>query len=257
MSDQPSIFRCMIPIKCRRIQVGGGVLYSEAKSTVDLKCKDGSSMVLKNVLYVPKLGVNLLSARCLYEVGLVRSFNSGKMYFKLNRKTVIKATMENGLYIVNHVSTQYKETAFPRVDYNMNDFNQQQLPMTALSRQSDRLNQSAKDRYLLFHGRFAHLGPKKISKLHTVTTLDQLIKVPKDLKIYEVCAIAKMKNTIPKTLANHMISKLTLIQFDIASPFPTSLQGNRYFLLIIDSYTCKNWVLVLKEKGYAKRALEE
>jgi hypothetical protein len=113
----------MIPIKRRRIQVGGGVLYSQAKGTVDLKCNDGSSMVLKNMLYVPKLGANLLLARCLCEAGLVGSFNSGNMYFKLTGNTVIKATMENGLYIVNHVSKQYKETAFPSVDYNTNDSN--------------------------------------------------------------------------------------------------------------------------------------
>jgi hypothetical protein len=78
-------------------------------------------MGLKNMLYVPKLGANLLSARRLCEAGLVGSFNSGKMYFKLNGKTIIKATMENGLYILNHVSKQYKETAFPSVDYNMNN----------------------------------------------------------------------------------------------------------------------------------------
>jgi hypothetical protein len=89
-----------------------------------------------------------------------------------------------------------------------------------------------------------------ISKLHTITTLDQPIKIPKNLDICEVCAIAKMKNSIPKILADH-------IQFDIAGPFPTSLQGNRYFLLIVDSFTSKNWVLVLKEKNDAKRVLEE
>jgi hypothetical protein len=66
-----------------------------------------------------------------------------------------------------------------------------------------------------------------------------------------------MKITIPKTLANHMVSKFALIQFDIAGPCPTSLQQNRYFPLIIDSYTRKNWVLVLNEKGNAKRALDE
>jgi hypothetical protein len=87
MSDQPSIVRQMIPIKRRRIQVGGGVLYSEAKGTVNLTCKDGSSMILKNVLFVPKLGANFLSARRLCEAGLVGCFDSGNMYFKLNGKT--------------------------------------------------------------------------------------------------------------------------------------------------------------------------
>jgi hypothetical protein len=176
MSDQSSIFRRTIPVKRRGIQVGGGVLYSAGKGTVNLNCKDGSSMVLKNVLYVPKLVANLLSARRLCEAGLVGSFNSGNMYFKLNGKTVTKATMENGLYIVNHVSKTYKETAIPSVDDNMNASNQQ-LRMTASSRQGGGLNQSAKDRYFLFHRRFAHLGPKKISKLHTMMTLDQPFKI--------------------------------------------------------------------------------
>jgi hypothetical protein len=168
-------------------------------------------MVLKYVLYIPKSGANLLLARYLCEAGLVGSFNSGKMYFKLNGKTVIKATMENGLYIVNHISKQYKETAFLSINYNMNDFNQQQLLMTTSSRQSGRLNQSAKDRYFSFHRCFAHLSPKKISKLHSVMTHNQPIKVPKDLEICQICTIAKIKNTIPKTLSDDMVSKLALI----------------------------------------------
>jgi hypothetical protein len=147
---------------------------------VDLICKDGLSMILKNVLFVPKLGANLLSARRLYEAGLVGCFDSGNMYFKLNRKTVVKATMENSLYIVNHVSSHHRETAFHSIDHKMTDSNQQELPAPSLSNQTGRLNQSAKDRNLLFHRHFAHLSPKKISKLHTVITLGQPIKVPKD-----------------------------------------------------------------------------
>jgi hypothetical protein len=50
---------------------------------------------------------------------------------------------------------------------------------------------------------------------------DKLIKMPKDLEICEIYAIAKMKNSIPKTLADHMVSKLALIQFNIADSFPT------------------------------------
>jgi hypothetical protein len=65
-----------------------------------------------------------------------------------------------------------------------------------------------------------------------------------------------MTNSISKTLTDHMITKLTLIQFDIASPCPILLQGNRYFLCIIDSFIWKNWVLDLNEKSDAKRALE-
>jgi hypothetical protein len=121
MSGQPSICKQMIPINRQQIQVKGGDLYSDVKGTVDLKCKDDSSMVLRNVLFMHKLGANLLSARRLCEAGLVRFFNLGKMYSKLDGKTAIKATIENGRYIVNHNSKHYRETAFPCIDYDMRD----------------------------------------------------------------------------------------------------------------------------------------
>jgi hypothetical protein len=81
--------------------------------------------------------------------------------------------------------------------------------MTASSIQSGGLNQCAKDQYLLFYRGFIHLSLKMI--IYTVITVDQSIKIPKDLEIYEICAIAKMNNTISKTLTNHIVSKLTLI----------------------------------------------
>ena len=90
------------------------------------------------------------------------------------------------------------------------------------------------------HRRFNHLGPEKIRNLHKVTTISAPIKIPTEREICEVCALTKMKNRIPKTLSEHKDHKLALIQFDIAGPFPKTIRGNRYFLLIIDNYTRKN-----------------
>jgi hypothetical protein len=108
-------------------------------------------MVLKNVLYVLKLGANLLSARCLCGAGLVGSFYSDTMYFMLNGKIIIKVKIENGLYIVNHISKRHKEIAFPSIDYNTSNSNDQQSPMDELSKPTGMLNQSAKDQYLLLY----------------------------------------------------------------------------------------------------------
>lgn len=242
-------------------------MYSDYKGIVDLVCKDGSSMILENVIFVPNLGTNLLSARRLCDIGLVGCFDSDTMYFKCNEKIFIKAKMINGLYIVKHDSKVLKENAFSSVDHDMNSPPEQDGTLNGLLTPKNQNNSfshfltapsnSDTDRYFLFHRRFAHLGPKKISKLHTVTTLEKPIKVPKELRICEVCAISKMKNSISKVLADHIASKIALVQLDIAGPFPESLQGNRYFLLIVDSFTHKNWVLVLKAKSDAKNALEE
>jgi hypothetical protein len=245
MSDQPSLFRRMIKIKRRLVWVGGGELYADWKGEAHVVCKDGSSTWLSDVLLVPNLGVNLLSGRRMCAAGLKGRFNSHALCFKLGKKIIIKATMDDGLYVVSHVADGYQETAFPSTE-------QHTLP------EFDEAEHKAgeKERYLLYHRRFAHLGPAKIAKLHEVTTLQKKIRVPETMELCEVCALTKMRNSIPKQLREHKAAKLALIQFDIAGPFPTSLRGNRWFLLIIDSYTRKNWIIPLKHKGDAQKELK-
>ncbi|POS81982.1 hypothetical protein EPUL_006334, partial [Erysiphe pulchra] len=63
MSDKIHLFSNLIPIKRRTIRIVGGVMYAEFKGSARLVCEDGSSTILPNTLYVPGLGVNLLSAR--------------------------------------------------------------------------------------------------------------------------------------------------------------------------------------------------
>jgi hypothetical protein len=60
-----------------------------------------------------------------------------------------------------------------------------------------------------------------------------------------------MTNRIPKQLSTHKSKRLELMYLDIAGPFPQSICGNRYFILIIDSYTRVNWIIPLKHKSDA------
>jgi hypothetical protein len=64
-----------------------------------------------------------------------------------------------------------------------------------------------------------------------------------------------MTNSTLKVLTEHSLSRLALIQFDIAGPFHKSLRGNKYFLLIIDNWTRKNWVIPLPNKSEAIQEL--
>jgi hypothetical protein len=203
-------------------------------------CKDGSSTWLSDVLLVPNLGVNLLLGRRICAAGLKGRFNPHALYFKLGKKVIIEATIDDGLYVVSHIADGYRETAFLSTEQH-----------TPAGFDGTELKAGEKERYLLYHRRFAHLGPAKIAKLHKVTTLQKKIQVLEKMEVCEVCALTKIRNSIPKQLREHKATKLALIQFDIAGPFPTSLRGNRWFLLIIDSYTRKNWVIPLKHKGDA------
>jgi hypothetical protein len=116
MSDQPSLFSTMKPIKARRVKVGGGELLAKHKGSAKLQCADGSSIILKDVLYIPRLGINLVSARKLCQVGLKGLFDKNHMYFKQGPKTVVTATMTNGLYVITHISKKCKDTAFAGVE---------------------------------------------------------------------------------------------------------------------------------------------
>jgi hypothetical protein len=46
-------------------------MYCNQTGTVDVICKDGSRMTLTNVLYIPGLGVNLLSGKEYARQGLL------------------------------------------------------------------------------------------------------------------------------------------------------------------------------------------
>ena len=108
--------------------------------------------------------------------------------------------MDDGLYIVSHIAEGYRKTAFPSTEqYTPAEFDEAEL------------KGGKKERYLLYHRRFVHLGPAKIAKLHEVTTLQKKIQVPEKMEPCEVCALIKMKNSIPKQLREHKATKLALI----------------------------------------------
>jgi gag-polypeptide of LTR copia-type len=118
MADQPSYFRsALVPIKRTPIQVGGGVLYARQKGTAEVRALDGTSMLVSDCLFVPDLGISLLSVRRLCEAGLKGEIDHKKLYLKRGTKTIIKAKMTNGLYLVSSVALEgEKQAAFTSIE---------------------------------------------------------------------------------------------------------------------------------------------
>ena len=69
-------------------------------------------MMLKDILYVPRLGVNLVLVRKLCQRGLKGSFDKTHIYFKHRPKTVDTIIITNSLYIIIYVLKKYKDIAF-------------------------------------------------------------------------------------------------------------------------------------------------
>lgn len=96
----------LTPISRRWIKVGGGRLFSDFQGDVLIKCPDGSSGLLRDVLLVEGLGVNLLSAKKFCERNdAIGIFNDKEMLFhNKNNELILSAKLEDNLYKVNHIS---------------------------------------------------------------------------------------------------------------------------------------------------------
>ena len=105
MTDKPILFRGpMIKIKRRTVKVGGGRLYADHMGQVEMKVS-GVSLLLENVLFVPGLGVNLLSSRKLCtDWNCLGIFNDKSMWFiSENKQVVLQANIKGGLYIISRI----------------------------------------------------------------------------------------------------------------------------------------------------------
>ena len=93
MSNQLDLFRSLKRYARRTIQVSRGEIYSEYTREVVAIYEDGSRGLLRDVLYVPGLGINLLSVRKICDAGLKGRLDSTRMYFKKDGKKVIEVIL--------------------------------------------------------------------------------------------------------------------------------------------------------------------
>ncbi len=109
--------------------------------------------------------------------------------------------------MITHISKKCKDTAFAGVKTH------ETITLTTIDNKSK--NEATKEKeleqYLKYYQCFAHLGLNKICNLYKVTTLQKKIKIPKDLDIYNICAIIKMRNRILKQLSIQLTTILDLI----------------------------------------------
>jgi hypothetical protein len=224
-------------------------MYCNHKAIVDMVYKDSSKMTLAKVLYIPRLGVNLLPGRRIYEAELTGQITKSHMYVKCGNNKIITATIQDRLYVITHIKHGYQDDAFFGQGYHNIAFSGEIINGTTGT--TNKLTASEMENYLLWNRRANHLGSDKIRTFQKVTNLSSPINVPTKLDICEVYILTKMTNQILKQLSTHKSKHLELIYRDIAGPILQSIHGNCYFILIIDSYTRVNWIIPLKHKSDA------
>ena len=195
MTDNLRLFNSPLQsIRRHTIKVGGGKLYSDQCGTAIMRAKDGNTATLSSVLFVPNLGVNLLSVRRLCEHGLVGGFSQKKLWLNnVNGKQALNAKARGGVYIVEELAINIDEHALmstqTELGYPAGDkIDHDQTAITAATSDNDLQT------YLLWHRRFAHLGEARLNKLHKITTMKKPIPTVKNKPVCEVCALTKLVN---------------------------------------------------------------
>src|SRR6266487_6849356 len=100
-------------VKCCMIRVGGGKLYSWYMGICELRVLSRKTILLKDVLFVPNLGVNLLSSQKICSQPSVKGlFDSQRMYFTHKNEKIIRADIKGGIYVVLWLAKGLEETGF-------------------------------------------------------------------------------------------------------------------------------------------------
>lgn len=214
---------------------------------------DSSYICLNDVLMMPGLGINLIFCRQICQSTCLRgSFDKNFICFKLNKSSIITAIMREGLYIVAHIAKSCKDLALNTqkcfvttgktiVYLGDNSADNIITDPTNTCVNDNNLTTTEKERQLLYYRHSAHLGSRKPQNLHLVTSFKRPIKLPnlREDFICEACLRKKMSDSTSKELLEWKTPKLTLVDFDVADPFPPTIRDNKWFILIVDSYTRK------------------
>lgn len=243
----------------RKVRTGGGRLDIKGIGTVRLVDANHSKINLVNVLYVPDLGVNLVSVRALCDRGLTGHINKRSMSFYHKRTLILRSMLEGNLYMVKWFTKGVEEYALTanQVDDLLGlEDDEKEREKARLERDAIKLKED-QEVYNLWHRRMCHIGPGKLRNLHEITDLRKAIPCHAKPEHCEVCDVTKMRKNSSKHLSTRKDGILDLVSIDICGPFPASVNGNRYFIECRDNRSRKGWVIPIKERTDAPSALDK
>jgi hypothetical protein len=117
-------------------------------------------------------------------------------------------------------------------------------------KEEEECHMSQEDESWLWHKRMGHLrfdNLIKASKKGVVKDMPKVIK-PSD-PVCKHCQLGKKTRVRFKTKEHSTSKPLEIVHTDLCGPSRTRIiQGEHYFMLIIDDYTRMTWVYFLKEK---------
>ncbi|CAM8990208.1 unnamed protein product [Rhodiola kirilowii] len=193
------------------------VLHIRGIGNVPLRMHDGVVRVIQNVRWVPGLRRNLLSESAFDDLGChITNFNGVREIMR-NGRTVLKGLKKGGLY---HVQ------ATPEIN--------------AVTSAKDM------DETKTWHTRLGHIGNKGLFHLYKQGIIDS---APVNIDFCENCIFGKQTALSFNKSTMTVKGPLDYIHADLWGPAQVSTIGGRnYFLSLVDHFSRKVWVFLLKTK---------
>lgn len=190
---------------------------------VDVKLSKGGILQLKNVLYTPGLGPNLISVSSITKNGYeVRFFEKGCHVVNEKGKIICSGTQMNKLYLLDTANT-FETAQFSTARGNV-------------------------DNTLLWHLRMSHLNVSDVNKLPNAAE-GVTIETKSDNIRCTHCAEGKQTRLPFNKVGSRATQPLELIHSDLCGPMEhLSVSGMKYFITFVDDYTRMFHVYFLKDK---------
>jgi len=191
--------------------------------SVSFKMHDGATRILRDVRLVPKLSRNLISLGVLDDLGYTNNIKNSTMKICKGSLVAIKGQKISGLYhmICETLTGQVAMATSPE-------------------------DQNAK----LWHNRLGHISARGLQIMCDQHLLgkDKISKVD----FCEHCILGKQHRVEFSTGKHQSKHPLDYIHSDLWGPAKVSTHGgNFYFLSIIDDFSRKVWIYLLKHKSQA------
>ena len=211
-------------------ELDGGVVYLADNQpckiagigSISLKNHDGSTRVLTDVRYIPKLEKNLISLGTLESKGFTIILQNGILKVVSGALVVMKGIRRNNLHLYQGSTAVWTTAAVSEAD-----------KVAEMSR--------------LWHMRLGHAGEKFLQTL----AMQGLLKGAKTCKLdfCEQCVLGKQKRVKFGTAIHNTEGILDYIHTDVWRPTKTaSLGGKHYFVTFVDEFSRRVWVYTLKSK---------
>ena len=211
-------------------KLDGGVVYLADNQpckiagigSISLKNHDGSTRVLTDVRYIPKLEKNLISLGTLESKGFTIILQNGIVKVVSGALVVMKGIRRNNMYLYQGSTT---------------------VGIAAVVSEANKVAEMSR----LWHMRLGHAGEKSLQTL----AMQGLLKGTKTCKLdfCEQCVLGKQKRVKFGTAIHNTEGILDYIHTEVWGPTKTaSLGGKHYFVTFVDDFSRRVWVYTLKSK---------